>query len=499
MRRTRAIMTLLLAFAASVGLVLHCSDPQPSEPEETVVPVTEFEELSLTPQGGTYGLEGGLQVVVPAGAVDQDAVILMREIGREELEALAAARGTSADDVYIAIEGRPDGMVFNVPIEVRASTDVGPGECPIPYELDLEQRTATPAIATVGIDPDSNIVTLYLERLSGNSAASTAKQMQAPSGRSAELTSEQKAENERGQLDCQADLCRCGPMKRRVLDVDVMCQEGGSSCQIIDSREEYLYTICDKTYTGRRIEITGDCRPKMSLAAARTELATTQATDITARVWLGCESYPLRTTAVSYSSSDPADLSTQTQNTDDQGVSTVTLTARDQEGQADVTAHVQAVYYDTYQLTTGNGIEEPKYGNTIVKDTSASVSVDIKDKPLLSLVSDKTSMTGLEHATLTSTLKNGSAPVAGETVLVSVDGTGREGYSLYPFPGFGNETSSAGESVSRIQIREPGTHRVVATCYPTSIGTYEELSDTVTITTTAVEESWTGTMTINVP
>ena len=63
--------------------------------------------------GGVYTLSNGVQLVVPAGAVDANTTVKV-----EYTEDLDESKGALPGDIYGQIHFSPEGLVFDKPIEV---------------------------------------------------------------------------------------------------------------------------------------------------------------------------------------------------------------------------------------------------------------------------------------------------------------------------------------------------------------------------------------------
>lgn len=422
-RTTFRTIVQLLAVVAAI-LALHCfDDTNPAQPGDTTTQPadstdtsdsaatvqdsilaladtsTALQNVVVTSAGGTYELDGGLTVTVPLNAVAGDTTFSIRRVGSNDADSLFSLFGLAATDIYGAVEGKPDGMAFTTPITISFKAPVEPGEYPSLYEFDTELGTVLPALGSVELDPDSNLVTMTLSHFSGKASAKA-------------------DENTRGKEDCAKEPCKCGKIKTKAKSRTVTCEDKSCGCQIIEVEEEVNYIDCGTTFQSTRTEISPGCKPKMTLTADKQEFCREADAIVTADLFLGCPSKLLPGVEVTFNVTGPAELSAQKATTDAKGQAIVTVRATCDPGDVKVDASATAEYYLSYTHVSFAGAEEKNYGDKMSGTATKDVSLTVVE-PTLTVSPASPSIDKGKETEVTATISCAEKQEAG-TVVFSV-------------------------------------------------------------------------------
>ena len=64
---------------------------------------------------------------MPAGAVTEETDVLLHKINSTKLQTIYDKRGVSIDNLLACIEGGPDGLTFNLPVQIILTVNLEPG------------------------------------------------------------------------------------------------------------------------------------------------------------------------------------------------------------------------------------------------------------------------------------------------------------------------------------------------------------------------------------
>lgn len=321
---------------------------------------SEFEKVTISPQGGTHEFSAGFKVVVPAGAVEQDTEIEMRLVGSDELRPVYEAHGLSVDILLAAVEGKPDGLTFKVPIKVTMSADVEPVDFPVVYAMDLITKERSRVLTTVMTDPDKDLVELTMHHFSPPQAT------------------EGQKENERAKKFCEEDPCKCQRVSSTTNDEDVLCGGGDTTCQVLKHTLTVDYLDCGSVHEEEHQSVSDKCTPKMTLEPAASKVCPKKDTQIKATVNFGCPSARMEGQTVEFSAGAPASVSPASGVTNASGEATTTLTAGPEEGKAEVTATSTVKYYTLFKLISFEGQVLSEKKNERTANLSQKATVDVE-------------------------------------------------------------------------------------------------------------------------
>ncbi len=321
---------------------------------------TEFEKVTITAQGGTHEFAAGFKVVVPAGAVEQDTEIEMRLVGSDELKPIYEEHGVPLDSLLAAVEGKPDGLTFKVPITVIMAAAVEPGDFPVVYAMDLSTKERSRVLTTVMADPDKDLVELTMHHFSPPNAT------------------EKQKENDFAKKECEKDPCKCQRVKPTTNDEDVLCGGAGASCQVLKHSLTVEYLDCGSVHEEQHQTVSSGCEPQMTLEPASSKVCPNGDTDIKATVTLGCPSARMEGQTVAFSTNAPASVSPASAVTSASGEASTTLTAGPDEGTAQVTAESTVEYYTLFKTISFEGMTETQKKDPRTADLKKSTTVEVK-------------------------------------------------------------------------------------------------------------------------
>ena len=342
---------LLCCFFITILLVVFmtCSETSVEpEPEYTV---------TISPEGGEYTFPDGISLSVPAGAVTGNTDITLRKISSDQLTSMFNRRGVPIENLLVCIEGTPDGLEFNFPVQVHVSVNLEPGTIPFVHEVDLENGEYTPAETEVICDPEQDSLTISLSHFS-------------------EVSVENIKEFDED-TECETNSCRCGKIRVEQNDKDYICNTG--TCQITETRVSVTFLDCpgEPVEESFMREVSDKCKPKLDLFAWSITVPVGGQTHISAKIQLGCE--PTEGQSVDFSISGPASIYPTYGTTNSIGEAYSTFTAGDEEGTAIVTARATVSYYSYTISANAGGIEETYNGPLITHELNESVQIEIID------------------------------------------------------------------------------------------------------------------------
>jgi hypothetical protein len=334
--------TLLLVIFLS-----FCSDKSVNTEED--------ETLTISPEGGEYTFADGIKLRVPPGAVDEEKEISLKKVAEDQIESIFEKRGVPIEDLLVCIEGKPDGLVFNHPVEVILSVDLEPGELAIIQEANLNTGSCSMIKTTIKGDPDQDTLVFSVTHFSS-------------------FFAEILREIEQFFGGCGEIACRCGDWKMETGDKDYICQNG--DCEISQSELFINYPECG---TGVEVaivrEITDECSPNLTLSAASTKVPVGEVTSVEAIIKLSCE--PLEGQSVDFSASGPGSVSPTYTETPPNGTAYTTFTAGDETGIVTVTARSTVSYYTFIIYASAQGVDEIGHGDHITKELNESIEIEV--------------------------------------------------------------------------------------------------------------------------
>lgn len=119
---------------------------------------------TVGPGGGTLEFHNGMVLEIPAGAVDTEVDITIKDLSYAEVDSVLQSYGLTPKYLAGGFEGKPDGLIFNVPI--IATIPVGPredsGDLPLLFAVDMGELTYTLANTQLLYDPVTSTVSVEI-------------------------------------------------------------------------------------------------------------------------------------------------------------------------------------------------------------------------------------------------------------------------------------------------------------------------------------------------
>jgi len=291
--------------------------------------------LTISPNGGEYTFPDGIILRVPTGAITEETDISLHKIRSTKVSPIFEKRGVSIDNLLACVEGGPDGLTFNLPVQIILSVELEPGEIPIIHEIDLESGEYTLAETEILCDPAADTLVISLSHFSAVSA-------------------EIAREYEDLFDECSENPCRCGRIKIEQTDKDFICDNG--NCQVTESKVSVTFLDCpespveESTYR----EVSSGCQPELYISAANSVVITGNQTRVSAEIVLGCEPIEGQSVDFSLSNLGLAAVNPTYSTTGSGGTANTIFTAGDEEGIVTVTARSTVSYY-TYSISASGG------------------------------------------------------------------------------------------------------------------------------------------------
>jgi hypothetical protein len=323
-----------------------------------------YQNLTISPAGGTYELNDGITLVIPAGAITGEQEIQIRKIDPSELIPVFSNRSIDTENVLAGYEALPDGLTFTTPITVKF-TDVPKmnGYVPLIHYVDFNTNSYSIANTQSNYDPNAGILEWKVSHFSGASAEAL------------------EALKQIGQQDCRdnPDNCRCGKINTEVVEGNNLCSEGG--CVISESQVNVSFPDCGTPVEVSFIqEIGSGCEPKITLETGAATLEPDKTTTAKATVRLGCK--PLKDQPIFFTSTGdvPVTFSSSSEMSSSEGISQTTVTAGKDEGTATVKAST-TISYNTFCIyAAAGGVNELSQGPVVNKQVWDSKNVEVKKK-----------------------------------------------------------------------------------------------------------------------
>jgi len=194
------------------------------------LPSYAFEEVMVSPLGGEYQLANGINLSIPAGAVDQDTTISLRRVPADDLNTILNSYGDTEKTVLAGIQASSEGVTFKQPITLSIPLEATLTSSALPllmvvdlnngiYAFDPSEPTSNTSNITASLD--SQIVTpaaavpgslgsegaKYVQYDCKNNRVIVANITGLPDGERALAAA--AIHHLRKESDCFADPCRC--------------------------------------------------------------------------------------------------------------------------------------------------------------------------------------------------------------------------------------------------------------------------------------------------
>lgn len=323
-------------------------DGIPNDQDNTVI---------ISPNGGDYLFPNGLTLRVPSNAVTENTVIELNKIDDSELISIFNERSVPIENLLACVEGSPDGLTFNSPVELLIPVELDPGDLHVAYNVNIDNGTYSFSDAEINFYPNKDTLFVSLNHFSTNIF--------------------ERFLDFIGYND--EDPCRVNGHRSVQRDSDHLSLCNDAECQILETNLIITYFGCDPIQTDYAIEriVSPGCKPRLDLSAEKTTIKTNDQTNITAEVNLGCMAKEGQ--GIVFSVVGPAELTSNVSVTDDDGNAHTTLVSADDAGTATVTAITTFSYYNTMIYASGGGESEFTYGNLITEELSQSVNIEIEN------------------------------------------------------------------------------------------------------------------------
>ncbi len=153
----------------------------------------ESEPVTVGPDGGTFTLDNGISLTVPAGVLREDTALQMNRIENDSVAAILEEAQIPLRPL-VFFEALPDGLQLDEPIEVTVPLpdDVEVDGWPVHLELDMENETFSYGSTGLRYNPEKREIIFILDHFSPHGAG------EVPDG---------DVPNE---CDNPATACRCG-------------------------------------------------------------------------------------------------------------------------------------------------------------------------------------------------------------------------------------------------------------------------------------------------
>lgn len=354
MKDFKWIKFLLISISTLILLLFHsCS-------EDTTVEPSEKKSITISPEGGDYTFADGIVLKVPLGAVNRDTKILIRHVNISEVQSIYSNRGISIDNLLACIEGTPDGLVFNHPVQLILSVDLQSGDIPVVHEVNLINGSYTTSEIVTICDPEQNKLIISLDHFS-TYTAETMNEIK-------ELLSSK----------CGDTLCRCLRIRITQDDKDYVCNNG--ECQIAETRMKISFLDCDEDSTEEFYmkEISTGCTPSLKVSADRTKVPIEEHALIHANMKLGCVT--LEDYEISFALEDTplATINPANTYTDLNGDAFATLSAGNQEGLVKVITSSNVSYHSFTLYARAGGQEETVNGPLVSSVLINTLDIEIE-------------------------------------------------------------------------------------------------------------------------
>jgi hypothetical protein len=125
-------------------------------------------DIMVGPEGGTFDIDEGLLLYVPAGAVQKHTPIGVRRGDIKGACQLLSAFSLEEEDVIAYIEAFPDGQTFDVPIVFRMSdVEIDQGDRPLVHLIDMKNGLYQPGECKLTLNPSEHSAQLSVSHFTG--------------------------------------------------------------------------------------------------------------------------------------------------------------------------------------------------------------------------------------------------------------------------------------------------------------------------------------------
>ncbi len=335
-------------FLLSLILVLSLLSCKKDNPEPEPEPDS-GNTITIDQDGGTYDLENGLRVTIPAGAVSGEKEISIELLNYQTYSGIMLNPAEQAS-LLLAFEGKPDGTSFSKAITIQASNITLPAGA-VPILKELSDQVHPLPDATLEYDSETEILNISLDHFSAKSS---------------------EAMNQYAAEQCALEPCKCEKQIIKQGDGDNVCNNG--TCQVVESIVSVTYPTCssDPEVSIYR-EVTDGCVAGISLRAAESKITIQESTSLTATVNLGC--VPIETQSVDFVTDALGSVAPSNVSTDQDGKASATFTANSISGTTSIVANSTISYYKTQVVANG----ETFNGDLRTVSASDTIQVEIID------------------------------------------------------------------------------------------------------------------------
>lgn len=339
--------------------------------------------VTILPAGGEYTLQNGFMLKVPANAVNKKTEISIKLLNNSRLQQIIDIYEFNNDPILAFIEGKPDGLVFNSPIEITFPASIEDEDIPLLYEVINDTSCMIASNTEIRLNSDQNEVTISISHFSSFFTAIITKL------------------RDKLNYECLTTPCRCGNNVIIQGDKDFICNT--KDCQISEVKLKITFPKCDgapqEEFFAR--EVSGGCVPKLVISADSYIVKTNEQTNINATVKLGCEPIEKQDVDFHNNSNVRSSVNPTKTRTNENGSVNTTFIAGDEEGNVQVQAMSSVGYYRKTISASAGGTTEFNQGPLIKEALSDQINIQINDsvESWSGIISDETTIFGTIEST----------------------------------------------------------------------------------------------------
>jgi len=238
--RLSIIIIVILVFT-SCNLLKTIFGCDQSSSDENVV--------TISPNGGEYILQDGFVLKVPANAVYEETDISISILNNSGLQQIFDRYGFNNENILTYIEGKPDGLTFNVPVELTFPASFEDGDIPLLYEVINDTSCVIASNSKIELNSDQNEITISIPHFSSFFTSIITKL------------------RDMLNIECLTTPCRCKNNEIIQGDRDYICNTG--DCQISEMKLSITFPDCDESLTEDFFarEVSEGCVPELVISA----------------------------------------------------------------------------------------------------------------------------------------------------------------------------------------------------------------------------------------
>jgi hypothetical protein len=282
----------------------------------------------ISAAGGTYTIEPGFLLTVPAGAVPSDTTVAVEELDLQTMQTLFADYGVADFPAVAGFDVKPAGLTFAKPLTFTfKSLAYATPYIPLIHTVDLTNNThSLDSGMTALVDNTNDSLSISVVRSGGYIAEA--------------LT------NWPGGLAKHSAIANCknGLVKITCIDLAVQCSD--QDCEALESRITAQFLSCAGQPVDSIIELenAGKCTGTLTLTPGLSTISTNSSTKINALVTVGC--LGVNSQPITWGVSGPAgaNVNSASIQTDAAGNASATFSSGSDTGTAVITASANVKY-----------------------------------------------------------------------------------------------------------------------------------------------------------